>query len=113
MDRRSDRMAQGKSKEKGKLAMILFNEKRSEIIAAAARQMSDSDKTWHLETIAGNLALQLKALAALCHQVGPHEGLDAKEVQGIGYMLEELARDAEACGTIICPGLEDKVKSVK
>jgi len=90
--------------------MILFDKELSELIAKEAREMDDSEKFWRLETIAINLSRQLKALASLCHQVRSGDSLEGKEVQGLGYFLEDLSNQAMACVTIISPGKASEAK---
>lgn len=82
----------------------LFIDAQEDALKDAARKMSESDKDWHIETIAGNLSSKLLALANICHQATKLSSFTQKDMVGLAYLLEDLARDAKDCVTILRPG---------
>lgn len=84
--------------------MIQFNKEVETLIERVARKMESSEKEWHIETLSSGLSHKLKALSGLCHQARELDTLDQDQILGLGYLLEDLAHEAQRCVTILRPG---------
>jgi hypothetical protein len=84
--------------------MSRYIQNQESALKDAARKLSESDKLWHIEVIAGNLSSKLLALANIYHQATRLSTFTQKDMIGLAYLLEDLSRDAKDCVTILRPG---------